>query len=85
MDGVSGRRDSHGRAWEATHNGVQASEGGTDGQTGEARLGDGRVDDPLLAEAVEETLGDLVTAAPSAPSALAAASIAGVGGRGSVR
>ena len=51
----------------ATHNGVQASEGGTDGQTGEARLCDGRVDDPLLAEAVEEALGDLVTAAPSAP------------------
>lgn len=47
----------------ATHDGVQASERGTDGQTGETRLGDGGVDDPLLAEAVEETLGDLVTAA----------------------
>ena len=60
----------------ATHNGVQASERGTDGQTGETRLGDGRVDDPLLAEAVEETLGDLVTAAlvSSVPLALAALS-----------
>jgi hypothetical protein len=46
-----------------THDGVQASERGTDGQTGETRLGDGGVDNPLLAEAVEETLGDLVTAA----------------------
>lgn len=52
----------------ATHNGVQTRKRGTDGQTGEARLGDGRVNDPLLAEAVEEALGDLVTAAPSVPS-----------------
>ena len=51
----------------STHNGVQTSERGTDGQTGETRLGNGRVNDPLLAEAVEEALGDLVTAAPSAP------------------
>lgn len=49
---------------------MQASERGTDGQTGEARLGDGRVDDPLLAEAVEETLGDLVTAAVSSVLAM---------------
>ena len=51
----------------STHNGVQTGERGTDGQTGETRLGNGRVNDPLLAEAVEEALGDLVTAAPSAP------------------
>jgi hypothetical protein len=44
---------------------VQTSERGTDGQTGETRLGDGRVNDPLLAEAVEEALGDLVTTAVS--------------------
>jgi hypothetical protein len=40
---------------------VQASERSTNRQTGEARLGDGAVNDPLLAEAVEEALGDLVS------------------------
>jgi hypothetical protein len=39
---------------------VEAGEGSTDGETGETRLGDGRVDDSLLAEAVEQALGDLV-------------------------
>lgn len=40
---------------------MEASERSTDGQTSETRLGDGRVDYPLLTEAVEEALGDLVT------------------------
>lgn len=42
------------------YDGVEAGEGGTDGETGETRLGDGRVDNSLLAEAVEQALGDLV-------------------------
>jgi hypothetical protein len=46
----------------ATYNGVEASERSADGQTSETRLGDGAVNDPLLAEAVEEALGDLVSA-----------------------
>lgn len=41
---------------------MQTAQGGTDGQTGEAGLGDGCVDDTLLAEAVQEVLGDLVCA-----------------------
>jgi len=41
---------------------VETSEGGTDSETGETRLGDGRVDDSLLTEAVEQALGDLVSA-----------------------
>ena len=40
---------------------VKPGDGGADGQTGETRLGDGTVDDSLLAEAVEQTLGDLVS------------------------
>jgi len=43
---------------------METSERSTDGETGEARFCDGRVDDPLLAEAVEQALGDLVTASP---------------------
>lgn len=39
---------------------METGEGGTDGETGETRLGDGRVNDSLLAEAVEQALGDLV-------------------------
>jgi hypothetical protein len=39
---------------------VQAGEGGADGEACEAGLGDGRVDYALLAEAVEEALGDFV-------------------------
>jgi hypothetical protein len=47
---------------------VETSERSTDGQTGETRLCDGRVDNPLLAEAVEQALCDLVTVvAQSAP------------------
>jgi hypothetical protein len=42
------------------YNRVEAGEGSTDGETGETRLGDGRVDNSLLAEAVEQALGDLV-------------------------
>lgn len=44
-----------------TYNGVQASERGTNSETGETRFSDGAVDDPLLAEAVEEAFGDLVS------------------------
>jgi hypothetical protein len=47
---------------------VETSERSTDSETGETRLGDGRVDDPLLAKAVEETLGDLVSVDLLAPS-----------------
>ena len=43
-----------------THDRVEASEGGADGETAETGLGDGAVDDTLLAEAVEETFGDFV-------------------------
>ena len=41
---------------------METSKRSTDGKTSETRLGDGRVDHPLLTEAVEEALGDLVTA-----------------------
>jgi hypothetical protein len=41
---------------------VETSEGGTDSQTGKSRLGDGRVDDSLVAEAVEQAFCDLVAA-----------------------
>lgn len=50
------------KEYEGTDNRVQASERSTDGQTSETRLGNGRVDDPLLTKAVEQALGDLVTA-----------------------
>jgi hypothetical protein len=39
---------------------VETGESGADGETGETRFGDGRVDNSLLAEAVEQALGDLV-------------------------
>lgn len=39
---------------------METSERSTDGETGETRFCDGGVDDPLLAEAVEQALGDLV-------------------------
>jgi hypothetical protein len=45
---------------------VETSERSSDGQTSETRLGDRAVNDPLLAEAVEKALGDLVSAAVSA-------------------
>jgi hypothetical protein len=41
---------------------VQSSERRTNGQTGETRLGNGTVDDPLLAEAIKQALGHLVPA-----------------------
>jgi hypothetical protein len=44
------------------YDGVETGEGSTDGKTGETRLGDGRVDNSLLAEAVEQAFGDLVAA-----------------------
>ena len=37
----------------------QTSEGSTGSQTSETHLGNGSVDDALLAELVQETLGDL--------------------------
>lgn len=43
-------------------NGFQAGEPGPNGDAGKAHFGDGRVDDPLGAEAVEQALGDLVRA-----------------------
>ena len=49
MDGVSCLAD-----------GVEPGQRGADGQAGEARLGDGRVDDALLPEPVQEALGHLV-------------------------
>jgi len=48
------------RRFRKTYDGVQASERGADCEACEARLGDGTVDNSLLAEAVEEALGDLV-------------------------
>jgi hypothetical protein len=45
-----------------TYNGMQTAKGSTDSQTGKAGLCDGGVDDPLLAEPVEQALGDLVCA-----------------------
>lgn len=56
---MSGGLGWAGLGW--AYNGVKTGEGGADGQTGETRLGDGTVDDSLLAEAVEQTLGDLVS------------------------
>ena len=43
-----------------THNGVKASESCTDGETSEARLGDGAVNNTFLAEAVEKAFCDFV-------------------------
>lgn len=43
-----------------TYNGVEATEGSANGQTGEAALGDRRVNYALLTKAVEKTFGDLV-------------------------
>lgn len=44
-----------------TYHRVKTSEGSSNGKTGETRLGDGTVNDSLLAESVQETLGDLVS------------------------
>lgn len=44
-----------------TYNGVQASQGSTDGKTAEARLGDRAVNDSLVTEAVQKSFRDLVT------------------------
>lgn len=43
-----------------TYDGVEATESSTNGQTSETALGDGSVNDTLLTEAVEKTLGNLV-------------------------
>ena len=55
VNGLHGEVEGHELA-----DGVEASEGGTDGQTAETGLSDGRVNDTLVAEAVEQTFGDLV-------------------------
>jgi hypothetical protein len=55
VNGLHGEVEGHELA-----DGVEASEGGTDGQTAETGLGDGRVDDTLVTETVEQAFGDLV-------------------------
>jgi hypothetical protein len=55
VNGLHGEVEGHELA-----DGVKTSEGGTDGQTAETGLSDGRVNDTLLAEAVKQTFGDLV-------------------------
>jgi hypothetical protein len=55
VNGLHGEVEGHELA-----DGVKTSEGGTDSQTAETRLGDGRVDNTLLAESVKQTFGDLV-------------------------
>lgn len=55
VNGLHGEVEGHELA-----DGVEASESGTDGQTAETGLGDGRVDDTLVTEAVEQAFGDLV-------------------------
>jgi hypothetical protein len=47
VDGLHGKVESHELA-----DGVKASQGGADGETAETGFGDGRVDDPLVAEAI---------------------------------
>lgn len=49
------------RQEKATHHGVKTAESGTNSKTTEARLGDGSVNDTLVAEAVQKTLGHLVS------------------------
>ena len=39
--------------WVETHDGVEACEGGADGETTEARLGDWAINDTLVAEAIK--------------------------------
>jgi len=55
VNGLHGEVEGHELA-----DGVEASEGGTDGQTAETGLSDGRVNDTLVAKAVEQTFSDLV-------------------------
>lgn len=55
VNGLHGEVEGHELA-----DGVQTSKGSTDGQTAETRLGDGRVNDTLVTEAVEQAFGDLV-------------------------
>jgi hypothetical protein len=49
------------------YDGVKSSKSSSNSKTSETRLGDGAVNDPLLAEAVEQTLGDFVSAVALAP------------------
>lgn len=65
VDGLHGKVEGHELA-----DGVKTGEGSADGQTTETGLGDRCVNDPLLTEAVEQALGDLVTVAAQLPSAL---------------
>jgi len=55
VNGLHGEVEGHELA-----DGVEASESGTDGQTAETRLSDGRVNNTLVTEAVKQTFGDLV-------------------------
>ena len=57
INGLHGKVEGH----ELT-DGAHAVEGGADGHAGEARLGDGRVNDPLVAVLAPQALGDLVGA-----------------------
>ncbi|KAI6775058.1 hypothetical protein HG530_001816 [Fusarium avenaceum] len=56
IDGLHGEVEGH----ELTLNGVKTTQGSTNSETTETRLGDRSVNDTLLTEAVEETLGNLV-------------------------
>lgn len=55
VNGLHGEVEGHELA-----DGVETSEGGTDSQTAETGLGDGRVDDTLVTETVEQAFSDLV-------------------------
>jgi len=55
IDGLHGEVEGHELA-----NRVKTTQGSTNSETAETRLGDRSVNDTLLAEAVEETLGNLV-------------------------
>lgn len=54
-DGFSRKRSK-----ESTHDRSQSAQGSTDSETAEATFGDGCIDDPLVAEPVQQALGDLV-------------------------
>lgn len=48
------------KSFEATYHGVQSTECSTNSETAETGLGDGSVDDPPVAEAVQQALCHLV-------------------------
>jgi hypothetical protein len=78
VNGLHGEVEGHELA-----DGVKTSEGSADGQTAETGLGDGRVDDTLVTETVEQAFGDLVAVegspvslCPVTPVVVAAAALA---------